>query len=78
MDVFEVCDTKADGYGVSGRLTHRNISLGTVEYAFTIDDGGDAGCDKKAYDVKGYPHYYLMKFWWHGGGSALTTEWFRE
>lgn len=80
VDVFEICDTNADGYGVSGSLTHRYHTSGVsyVETAFTINDGGDAGCDKIGYDVKGYPHNYVMRFWWDGNDVVQATEWFSE
>ncbi|QIP85390.1 hypothetical protein GLX30_16610 [Streptomyces sp. Tu 2975] len=79
VDVFEICDTSADGRGVSGGLTHKYT--GGVQYtetAFTINDGGDAGCDKIGYNVQGWPHNYVMYYKWDGGGTRLNTAWFTE
>ncbi|MGV9556531.1 hypothetical protein [Streptomyces sp. NPDC003401] len=74
-DVFQVCDTKADGYGVSGTLFVRNAS-GLVSVATTVDDGGDSGCDKKGYNV-GQLASYQMRVCWNGGG-CVWSEWFNE
>ncbi|MET9520730.1 hypothetical protein [Streptomyces sp. NPDC002994] len=79
VDVFEICDTNADGYGVTGNLNR--VYKGGVTYseeAFRINDGGDAGCDKIGYNVQGYPNNYQMNFWWDGGGATLSTVWFYE
>jgi hypothetical protein len=79
VDVFEICDTSADGYGVSGGLTHwYSGGLSYKENAFRINDGGDAGCDKIGYNVQGYPHNYSMFFQWDGGGAVQSTAWFSE
>ncbi|MFJ6944313.1 hypothetical protein ACISU4_06600 [Streptomyces wuyuanensis] len=80
VDVFEICDTRADGHGVSGGLTrwYQSAHIQYKENAFTINDGGDAGCDKIGYDVKGYPNNYAMYFKWDGGGATQSTQWFSE
>ncbi|GAB7103818.1 hypothetical protein JCM4814A_21320 [Streptomyces phaeofaciens JCM 4814] len=74
-DVFKVCDTKADGYGVTGTLFVRNAS-GLVSVAATIDDGGDEGCDKQGYNI-GQLASYQMRVCWDGGG-CVSSEWFNE
>ncbi|MFF3936067.1 hypothetical protein [Streptomyces phaeofaciens] len=74
-DVFKVCDTRADGYGVTGTLFVRNAS-GLVSVATTVDDGGDEGCDKKGYNI-GQLASYQMRVCWDGGG-CVSSEWFNE
>ncbi|WP_393058966.1 hypothetical protein [Streptomyces sp. LN549] len=71
-DVFQVCDTKADGHGVAGRLIDN-----TYNEKIYIDDGGDAGCDKKGYDV-GQSGSFQMQLSWNGGGGDVKSEWFNE
>ncbi|MGY3201464.1 hypothetical protein [Streptomyces sp. TE5632] len=65
-DVFTVCDTKADGAGVIGKLWYKPIG-GDWYVAASEDDGGDAGCDKFASDV-GPVGDYQMKLYWTGVG----------
>ena len=43
-DVFEVCDTKADGAGVTGYVYERNPVTLNVRLVRSVSDGGDAGC----------------------------------
>ncbi|MER5772071.1 hypothetical protein [Streptomyces sp. NPDC001985] len=71
-DMFEVCDTKADGHGVSGRLIDNNYNE-----KLYIEDGGDAGCGKKGYNV-GQLGSYQMQLSWNGGGPDVKSEWFNE
>ncbi|CAM5610698.1 hypothetical protein SALBM311S_05966 [Streptomyces alboniger] len=71
-DVFKVCDTKADGYGVSGRLIDNNYNE-----KLYITDGGDADCGKKGYDV-GQFGSYQMQLSWDGDGYDVKSEWFNE
>ncbi|MEU0576280.1 hypothetical protein ABZ465_03015 [Streptomyces griseoincarnatus] len=71
-DVFKICDTNADGHGVEGQL----ISTFTGYTYLYIDDGGDAGCDKKGYDVKS--DHYAMQFWWGGDGVVHSSKVFSE
>ncbi|MGW7330479.1 hypothetical protein ACWGIU_18165 [Streptomyces sp. NPDC054840] len=79
VDVFEICDTSADGRGVSGGLTHKYTGgVSYTETAFTLSDGGDAGCDKIGYNVQGWPHNYAMYFQWDGDGARQYTGWFTE
>ncbi len=76
-DVFSVCDTKADGYGVTGALWVRN-SAGIESRLWTLDDGGDSGCDKKGENI-GQLSVYKMEVWWNGGGAAVwSPDWFNE
>jgi hypothetical protein len=63
-DVFEVCDTKADGHGVRGELWCKSIG-GDWYVADWEEDGGDAGCDKMPGDV-GPVGSYKMKLKWMG------------
>ncbi|WP_369261336.1 hypothetical protein [Streptomyces sp. R35] len=60
--MFSVCDTSADGYGVSGSLWGSN-SAGITSRLWTIDDGGDSGCDKKGENI-GQLSSYQMEVWW--------------
>ncbi|MFE7108582.1 hypothetical protein ACFU98_05155 [Streptomyces sp. NPDC057575] len=72
-DMFEVCDTRADGHGVEGQLVDD-----TQRVLLYVDDGGDAGCDKKGYNI-GNGTQYQMQFWWSGGGSGTQySQWFNE
>ncbi|MGW1491020.1 hypothetical protein [Streptomyces sp. NBC_00191] len=71
-DMFEVCDTRADGHGVEGQLVRKG---GTT--LITVSDGGDAGCDKKGYNVPNSGEYQ-MQLWWQGGGAAQYSQWFNE
>ncbi|MER5717360.1 hypothetical protein [Streptomyces sp. NPDC002132] len=75
-DVFQVCDTKADGHGVTGTLWVRNIG-GVTSVATTVDDGGNSGCDKKGYNI-GQLASYRMELCWNGGGGCVFSEWFNE
>lgn len=69
-DVFKVCDTKADGYGVTGELFYQPW-IGDERLVLTVDDGGDAGCDKGGYNV-GNDGTYRMRLCWNGPGSYCT------
>ncbi|WP_330289410.1 hypothetical protein [Streptomyces sp. NBC_00576] len=71
-DVFSVCDTRADGYGVSGNLFNAdNAGL------FTLKDNTDDGCAKKGYDVG--IRAVRMQVWWDGNLSKwYYSDWFRE
>ncbi|MFJ1734934.1 hypothetical protein [Streptomyces sp. NPDC088254] len=75
-DVFQVCDTKADGHGVTGTLWVRNVG-GVTSVATTVDDGGNSGCDKKGYNI-GQLASYRMELCWNGGGGCVFSEWFNE
>ncbi|MET9520729.1 hypothetical protein [Streptomyces sp. NPDC002994] len=73
VDVFEICDTNADGYGVEGTLK----DTFTGHTYFYINDGGDSGCDKKGYDITGATNY-AMGFWWSGDGKVVWSTPFQE
>ncbi|MGW2566740.1 hypothetical protein [Streptomyces sp. NPDC001537] len=74
-DKFEVCDTKADGYGVTGKL--RTAVDGRIQEVFTIDDGGDSGCDWKTYDIIGRQAYDMIVNW-HGNDLWYNSVYFSE
>ncbi|WP_159054528.1 hypothetical protein [Streptomyces dysideae] len=70
-DDFKVCDTKADGHGVTGKV-RQLTPQGRIVVIATIDDGGDAGCDWATdLDLIGtWPHDMLLC--WHGGGCVVS------
>ncbi|MFI5806800.1 hypothetical protein [Streptomyces sp. NPDC051561] len=72
-DMFEVCDTKADGHGVTGKL----LESGSNDFVLTVTDGGDSGCDKKGYNI-GNLREYQMWLSWNGGGATVKSIWFNE
>ncbi|MBC9714099.1 hypothetical protein H9Y04_16170 [Streptomyces sp. TRM66268-LWL] len=72
-DMFEVCDTKADGFGVKGRL----LESGTNDFVLTVEDGGDANCGKDGYNI-GNLRDYQMWLTWNGGGAPVKSIWFNE
>ncbi|MFB7091545.1 hypothetical protein [Streptomyces sp. NPDC056296] len=75
-DMFQVCDTRADGYGVTGQLRDDASGWPTL---IEVTDGGDAGCDKKGYNVgNGISEDYIMWLWWDGGGDPVLSDWFNE
>lgn len=74
-DMFEVCDTNADGYGMEGML------IGAVgQTLLDVTDGGDAGCDKGGYNVGNCLDTcdVQMRLYWNGGGSPTLSRWFNE
>lgn len=78
-DVFKICDTKADGYGVTGQLQLRSGVDGSISTVMTIEDGGDDGCDKKGFNIGNW-HTYRMIYWWNGNknGTIQHSPWFNE
>lgn len=75
-DKFKVCDTNADGHGVTGYVRELTAD-GDIVVEATIDDGGDAGCDTHVVDVYGHtPHDMVLC--WNGGGSCVVSAVFRE
>lgn len=77
-DTFRICDNLADGHGVTGILVEKNAWNGTRKTVMEIDDGGDRGCDKGAFNI-GNLHEYKMYFFWGGDFSThLATGWFNE
>ncbi|MET9516103.1 hypothetical protein [Streptomyces sp. NPDC002994] len=75
-DVFRVCDTNADGHGVTGYLRTINTS-NEIRTVLTVDDGGDAGCDSKGYDIM-FNQPYDMLLCWNGGGGCVVSAVFDE
>ena len=78
-DVFKICDTNADGHGVTGQLQLRSGVHGGISTVMTIDDGGDNDCDKQGFNIGNW-HTYRMIYWWNGNksGTAQFTPWFNE
>ncbi|MGW0665450.1 hypothetical protein [Streptomyces sp. NPDC002746] len=75
-DVFQICDTKADGHGVTGRLDYRTGGVGNI--LWYEEDGGDSGCDNHPYNIGNWPKEYQMGIKWNGGGGYHTGDWFNE
>lgn len=78
-DVFQICDNKADGHGVTGQLQLRSGVDGSLKTVMTINDGGDDGCDKQGFNIGNW-HTYRMIYWWNGNksGTVQVTEFFNE
>ncbi|HIV58100.1 MAG TPA: hypothetical protein H9902_09100 [Candidatus Stackebrandtia faecavium] len=78
-DVFQICDNKADGHGVTGQLQLRSGVDGSLKTVMTINDGGDDGCDKQGFNIGNW-HTYRMVYWWNGNksGTVQVTEFFNE
>lgn len=77
-DMFEVCDTKADGHGMTGELV-QVYSGGANQVRRTITDGGDANCGKKGYNIGNqFNEQYEMWLTWNGGGATVKSERFNE
>ena len=78
-DMFQICDNKADGHGVTGQLQLRSGLDGSLKTVMTINDGGDSGCDKQGFNIGNW-HTYRMVYWWNGNtsGTVQVTEYFNE
>ena len=78
-DVFQICDNKADGHGVTGQLQLRSGVDGSLKTVMTINDGGDDGWDKQGFNIGNW-HTYRMVYWWNGNksGTVQVTEFFNE
>lgn len=76
-DVFKVCDTKADGHGVTGTLRALNHLTGKIVNVKSWDDGGDSGCDGGNFDVRGNTAHDMV-LCWHGGGPCKVSRVFKE
>lgn len=76
-DVFEICDTYADGSGVKGYIKYQPI-LGSAGIVRTLDDGGDAGCDKLPFNVGNDGDYQMILCGNMGTGSCVSSRWFNE
>ncbi|MFD4022898.1 hypothetical protein ACFWRV_05145 [Streptomyces sp. NPDC058576] len=75
-DVFQVCDKKADGHGVTGALWV-TTSAGVTSKLWALNDGGDAACEKEPENI-GNLSSYQMRVSWNGGGGQYVSEWFNE
>ncbi|MEU0839491.1 hypothetical protein ABZ370_08470 [Streptomyces sp. NPDC005962] len=59
-DVFEICDTRANGEGVYGALFYNSyVGIDGWKRVMTIADGG-AGCGKKGYNVGNGGDYMMV------------------
>ncbi|MFJ4878435.1 hypothetical protein ACIP93_24965 [Streptomyces sp. NPDC088745] len=77
-DMFQVCDTKADGHGMTGELV-QVYPGGSNQVRLTVTDGGDSGCDKKGYNIGNqFNELYEMWLSWNGGGATVKSERFNE
>lgn len=60
-DVFKICDTDANGHGVYGALFYNSyINPNGWARVMTTEDGGDAGCDKKGYNIGNSGDYIMV------------------
>ncbi|MEV0276295.1 hypothetical protein AB0I22_07920 [Streptomyces sp. NPDC050610] len=73
-DRFTVCDTNADGHGV--QMTLYRVSDGRPMW--TINDGGDGGCDGKTYGIVGSTQYYMHLCWSVPGAACVKSSNFSE
>ncbi|MFE6031054.1 hypothetical protein [Streptomyces niveus] len=76
-DRFTVCDTRADGHGVTGYLRALNHLTGQIVTLKSWDDGGDSGCDGGNFDVRGNTAHDML-LCWHGGGACAVSRVFKE
>jgi hypothetical protein len=74
-DTFRVCDTRADGHGVTGKLY---MYVAGWQLKETKGDGGDSGCGYFDYNVVPYAAKYLMKLCWNGPGEVCVQKEFTE
>lgn len=74
-DTFRVCDKRADGHGVTGKLY---LYMGGWQLKETKSDGGDAGCGYFDYNVVPYAAKYMMKLCWNGPGEVCVQKEFTE
>ncbi|MBL3805964.1 MULTISPECIES: hypothetical protein [Streptomyces] len=73
-DVFEICDTNADGKGVYGELWYQPyVTPGSFSRIAKFSDGGDAGCDKKGVNIGNAGQYVMTICWGRYAGSALPS-----
>lgn len=66
-DTFRVCDTYADGHGVTAHILQEEPITNDWSIRRSADDGGDAGCDSFTFDIKGGEDY-MMRVCWKGAG----------
>ncbi|MFD7612549.1 hypothetical protein [Streptomyces sp. NPDC059828] len=74
-DTFRVCDTRADGHGVTGKLYMYTAGWQLKE---TKEDGGDSGCGYFDYNVVPYVAKYMLKLCWNGPGEVCVKKEFTE
>ncbi|MFI6651449.1 hypothetical protein ACIBI8_28080 [Streptomyces sp. NPDC050529] len=70
-DTFKICDTLADGYGMTGIL--EEYTGGKWVERGRQDDGGDSGCDSFGYNVL-TGHKYQMILWWNADPSGVVKS----
>jgi len=70
-DTFRVCDKRADGHSVTGKLYMYTAGWQLKE---TKSDGGDAGCDYFDYNVVPYVAKYMMKLCRTGTDICVKKE----
>jgi hypothetical protein len=72
-DVFQICDTSRDGQSVYGAVFYDSyIGTGGFKRVMTTEDGGDAGCDKKGYNIGNGGSYTFVICWGHYPTDALV------
>lgn len=76
-DVFKICDTYKDGSGVKGYIKYQPI-IGSPDIIATLDDGGDAGCDKLPLNVGNDGDYQMVLCGQMGMGECVSSRWFNE
>jgi hypothetical protein len=72
-DVFEVCDTRADGHGFVGYLVFKPWLGDEYLRVIKVTDGGDSGCDKRGWNV-GNDGNYHMELYWSGSIYGAHSE----
>lgn len=75
-DRFKVCDTRANGVGVTGTLGWTVPGVQT-KIVYTEQDGGDAGCDYFQFDVTEGPLWFIS-ICDTGASSGCATKFFEE
>lgn len=69
-DSFRVCDTRANGHGVTGGLYMYAIYPANQWVKLReVSDSGDAGCGSFEHDLHGGGTQYMMKIKEHGTGE---------
>ncbi|MFJ4946471.1 hypothetical protein ACIP4V_28315 [Streptomyces albidoflavus] len=67
-DVFSVCDLKADGGAIVGKVWYKPVIGGEWTSIASEGDSSDAGCDKiTSVDVE-IAGNYQMRLYWNGAG----------
>ncbi|MEE1799684.1 hypothetical protein PUR57_13550 [Streptomyces sp. JV176] len=60
-DIFEICDTWANGESVYGALFYNSyVSTDGWKRVMTTEDGGDAGCDRKGHNIGNGGEYIMV------------------